>query len=47
MEFGIDKCVMVLIKSLKRETTERNEWPNQESIRTLEENENYGHLNIL
>ena len=34
------KCVMLIMKSQKREITEGIELPNQERIRTLRENEN-------
>ena len=30
MEFGIEKCAMLVMKSGKREITERTELPNQE-----------------
>ena len=46
MEFGIDKYVMVIMKSWKRETTERTEQPNQKNTRTLGEKENYKYLEI-
>ena len=42
MEFGIENCVMVIRKRRKRWTLQ-----SQESIRTLEEKENYKHLGIL
>ena len=41
MEFGIEKCAMLIMKSGKRETVKRLELPNQKSIRTLGEKENY------
>ena len=47
MEFGIKKFAMLIRKSGKRETTEGTELLNQESIRTLEEKENYKYLEIL
>ena len=47
MEFGIEKCAMLIMKSVKRETTEGTELPNQERIRTLGEKENYKYLGIV
>ena len=41
MEFGIEKCAMLVMKSGKRRITERIELPNQEKIRTLRERETY------
>ena len=38
---------MVITKSRKRETNEGIERPNEESIRTLREKENYKQLGIL
>ena len=38
---------MLIMKCWKRETMERIEQPNQESIRMLEEKENYKYLEIL
>ena len=38
---------MLIMKSRKRETTERKVLPNQENIRTLGEKENYKYLGIL
>ena len=35
MEFGIEKCALLIMKSERRETAERIELPNQERIRTL------------
>ena len=40
IEFGIENCAMLIIKSGKRETTEGIELQNQESIRTLGGKEN-------
>ena len=34
MEFGMETCAMLTMKSEKRETTEGMELPNQERIRT-------------
>ena len=47
MEFDIEKCTMLIMKNGKRETRERTELPNQESIRTLGEKENRKYLGIL
>ena len=44
IEFGIEKCAMLVLKSGKRHMTE--EW-NYDKIRTLEENETYKYLGIL
>ncbi len=46
MEFGIEKCAMIVIKCGKRHITDGMEVPNQE-IRTLGENETYKYLGIL
>ena len=40
MEFGIEKCATLIMKSGKRHMTERIELPNQEKIRTLGEKGN-------
>ena len=47
MEFDIDKCAMLLMKSAKRYMTDGMELPNQDKIRTLGENESYKYLGIL
>ena len=47
MEFGIEKCTILIMKSGKREKTKGIELPNQEIIRTLGEKENYIYLLIL
>ena len=47
MEFGIEKCAMLIMKSGKWQTTEEIEQPNQEKIRTLREKETYRYLGIL
>ena len=47
MEFGIEKCAMLVMKSGKRHITEGMELPNHDKIRTLEENETYKYLGIL
>ena len=35
MEFGIEKCAILVMKSGKRHLTDRMELPNQDKIRTL------------
>ena len=47
MKFGIEKCIMNLMKSGKRHLTEGKELPNQDKIRTLGENEAYTCFRIL
>ena len=47
MEFGIEKCAMLVMKSGKRHMTDGMELPNHDKIRTLEENETYKYLGIL
>ena len=47
MEFGMEKCTKLIMKRGKREIIEGTELPNQESIRTLEEKNNYKYLGIL
>ena len=47
MEFGIEKCAMLLMKSGKRHRTDRIELPNQGMTRTLGENETYKYLGSL
>ena len=47
MEFGIEKCAMLTMKSGKRETIEGTELTNQENIKTLREKENNKYLRIL
>ena len=47
MEFGIEKCALLVMKSGKRNLTDGIELPNQDKIRTLAENETYKHLGIL
>ena len=39
MEFGIEKCAMLVMKSGNRHLTDGMELPNQNKIRTLAENE--------
>ena len=41
MEFDIEKCAMILIKSGKRYLTDEMELPNQDKIGTLGEKETY------
>ena len=47
MEFGIEKCAMLVIKSGKRHITDGIELPNQDKIKTLGEKEAYKYLGIL
>ena len=47
MEFGIEKCAMLVMKSCKRHMTDGIELPNQEKIRTLGENDSYKYLGTL
>ena len=47
MEFGIEKCTMLIMKSGKRQMTEGIEIPNQENIITLAEKKTYKDLWIL
>ena len=47
MEFGIEKCAMLVMKSGKRHMTDGMELPNYDKIRKLEENETYKYLCIL
>ena len=46
MEFGIEKCAMLVMKSGKRHLTDGRELPDQD-IRTLGEKETYKFLGIL
>ena len=41
MEFGIEKCAMLVMKSGKRHMTDGMELPNQDKIRTLGEGETF------
>ena len=41
MEFSIEKCAMLVIKSGKRHMIDGMELPNQDKMRTLGENETY------
>ena len=47
MEFGIEKCALLVMKSGKRHQTDGVELPNQDKRRTLAENETYKYLGIL
>ena len=47
MEFGIEKCAMLIMKSRKQHMTEGMKLPNQDKIRTLREKEIYKYLGIL
>ena len=47
MEFGIEKCAMLVMKSGKRQLTDAMELPNQDKIKTLAENEAYKYFGIL
>ena len=47
MEFGIEKCAMLVMKSGKRHMTDGMELLNQDKIRALGEKETYKYLGIL
>ena len=48
MEFGIEKCAMLIMKSRKRQMMKGVALPNQEKkIKMLEEKETYKYLEIL
>ena len=47
MEFNIEKCPMLVMKSGKRQLTDGMELPNKDKIKTLAENETYEYLGIL
>ena len=47
LEFGLEKCAILVMKSGKRHTTEGVEVPNQVVIRILGEKEIYKYLGIL
>ena len=47
MEFSIEKCAMIIIKSGKRETMEGRELSNKERIRILGEKENDKYSGIM
>ena len=47
MEFGIEKCAMLVMKSGKGHMSDGMKLPNHGKIRTLGENESYRYLGIL
>ena len=47
MEFGIEKCAMLVMKSGKLHLTDGMELPNHDKIRTLGEKETHKYLGIL
>ena len=47
MEFGTDKCAMIIMKSRQSKTMEGIQQLNLERVRTLEEKDNYRNLRIL
>ena len=47
MEFGIETCALLVMKSGKRHLTDGIELPYQDKIRTLAKNETYKYLGIL
>ena len=47
MEFGIEKCAMLVMKSGKRHITGGIKLPNHDKIRRLGENETYKYLGML
>ena len=47
MEFGIEKCAMLIMKNGKRRMIEGIVLPNQGKIRTLRELETYKYMGIL
>ena len=47
MEFGIEKCAKLVMKSGKRHLTDGMELPSQDKIRTLGKKETYKYLGIL
>ena len=47
MEFGIEKCAILVMKIGKRHINDGMELPNQDKIRMLAENETYKYLGIL
>ena len=47
MEFGIEKCAILIMKSGKRHLTDGMELPNEDKIRTFGEKETYNFLGIL
>ena len=47
MEFGIEKCAMLVMKNDERHLTDGMKPPNQDKIRKLGEKEIYKYLSIL
>ena len=47
MEFGIERCTKLEMKSSKRHMTEGVELPTQEKLRTLGDKENFKYWGIL
>ena len=47
MEFGMEKCALLVMKSGERHMTDGMKLPNHDRIWTLEENETYKYLGIL
>ena len=47
MEFGVEKCSQLIMKSGKWQMTDVMELPNREKIRTLGETETHKYLGIL
>ena len=47
IEFGIEKCAMLVMKSGKQHMTDGMELPNHDKIRTHGENETYKYMGIL
>ena len=47
MEFGIEKCALLVMKSGRWHLTDVIELPNEDNISTLAENETYKYLGIL
>ena len=47
MDFGIEKCAMLVMKSSKRHLTDGMELSNQDKIRKFGEKETYKYLGIL
>ena len=44
MEFGIEKCIMQVMRLIMRQIKEEIGLPNHESVRALGEKENYKYL---
>ena len=47
MEFGIEKCAILVMKCGKRHLTDGMELPDQDKLSTLGEKETYKYLGIL